>query len=174
MNTYVRDNTVALRALGIGSNIVQTVKTNTFTESVATGATSGDVTGLTVTITPESASNKVLIIASINCAAANPFIPYVILYRAGSILSAAVGDAASSRPVVTSASTNAVTTASQTVPVMFLDSPSTAAATTYSIRLRHGDQTSTRDVYVNRSQNDNDDARGGRSISTITAIEVAA
>jgi hypothetical protein len=132
------------------------------------------VTGLTVTITPESASNKVLIIASINCAAATSGIPYVILYRAGSILSAAVGDAASSRPVVTSAASGASGNLSQTVPVIFLDSPSTAAATTYSIRMRHGDQTSTRDVYVNRTQNDNDDSRGGRSISTITAIEVAA
>jgi len=154
--------------------VISTTKTTTFTEAVALNATSGDVTGLTVTITPESASNKVLIIASINCAAATSGLPYLILYRAGSIVSAAVGDALSTRPVVTSAAGGASGNLSQTVPLIFLDSPSTAAATTYSIRMRHGDTTTTRDVYVNRNQSDNDDPRGARSISTITAIEVAA
>ena len=47
---------------GIGSNVVQTVKTDTFT---TTSATFEDITGLAVTITPTSASSKILVLCSL-------------------------------------------------------------------------------------------------------------
>jgi hypothetical protein len=46
---------------GIGPNVVQTVKTNTFT---TTGTSFVDVTGLAVTITPTSATSRILVIVS--------------------------------------------------------------------------------------------------------------
>ena len=42
--------------------VLQTVKSDTFSESVATGQPSSVVTGLTVTITASSASNKILLL----------------------------------------------------------------------------------------------------------------
>ena len=52
--------------IGAGAvlQVVSTAKTDTFSESVATGATSGDVTGLTASITPSSTSSNVLYGAS--------------------------------------------------------------------------------------------------------------
>ena len=41
--------------------VIQTYKTDTFSASIGVGAETGDVTGLTVTITPSNANNKILV-----------------------------------------------------------------------------------------------------------------
>ena len=69
--------------------VVQTYKTDTFSANLAQGAESGDVTGFSVSITPSSATNKILIMfdftvgvddsstgSRLSCA----------IYKAGSIL----------------------------------------------------------------------------------------
>ena len=153
--------------------VISTTKTDAFTESVATGAVSGDVTGLTATITPTTNTNKVLVICHLTGTAGgtNPILP--ALYRAGSLINAATGDAAGSRSRVTSVGREAAGTIASTANFVYLDSPASTSALTYSIRLRHGGG-GTNTVYVNRSETDTDAATTARTISTITLMEVGA
>lgn len=160
---------------GIGSNVVQTVKTDTFSASLAVGAVSGDVTGLTVSITPSSATAKVLVVTSIYTSGDGGAIgSYLYLYRDGS-LTTYIGDAAGSRARVTSSTSWEGQNNPDVQYVMFLDSPATTSAVTYSVRLGH-DRTAagTSTVYVNRGTTDADANYTARTASSITAIEVAA
>jgi hypothetical protein len=156
---------------GIGSNVVQTVKTNVFTASVATGAESGDVTGLTVAITPSSATSKVLVLAQINVGASTVNQIDAALFRDGA-LTAFVGDADGSRRQVSGgALSSSANRASVTMSLVYLDSPATDIAVTYSLRLSHTDS-ATATLIVNRGGDDTNSSRNSRSASSITAIEV--
>lgn len=164
-------------ASGFGKvlQVVSTTKTDTFSASLGQAVPSGDVTGLTATITPSSTSNKILVTAHIcGSNSSNAFL--VWLYRDGSALSGATGDSASNRSRTTTVS---VAQPSSNGPASgalssfnYFDSPATTSSITYSIRVGHtigGTDT----VYVNRTDSDTDAVNSGRSISTITLMEIA-
>ena len=153
---------------GVGGKVLQvvsTTKTDTFTLSATTTFT--DVTGLSVSITPSSASNKILILSNTSFGSEN--IGAFKLVRGSTGI--AIGDAAGSRQqasaVVYPASGNAIITAS----INFLDSPNTTSATTYKIQMIAHSVTG----YVNRNNNNTDQNAAGdsRIASTITVIEIA-
>lgn len=153
-----------------GLNVASTVKTDTFSVSVAAGAISSDITGLTVTLTPKSTTNKVLVSGSIVLGGTT--LIGIILYRNGSAINTYTGDAAGSRRRVASAQPVASANNS-TINFQFLDSPASTSAQTYSVRLVHaavGAQT----IYVNRDSSDSDVVQTFRSASTITVLEVSA
>jgi hypothetical protein len=172
MNTYVRDNTVALRAMGIGSNIVQTVKTDTFT---TTSSTFVDVTGASVTITPSTATSKVLVIAYfvLGISSTGGDAAHAIITGGGGA-NTFVGDAAGDR-VRAAASTGSrigeyrIEQGAFGNTVVYLDSPGSATAQTYKLQVR----VSTGTAEVGRRGNDTDSATSGRFPTSITAIEVA-
>ena len=58
-----------------------------------------------------------------------------------------------------------------TVPIKYLDSPSTTSDCTYSISVAH-DSANAQTIYLNRSGNDSDNSYISRSISTITLTEI--
>jgi len=177
MNIYVRDNTQALFDRDRVLQVAQTVKTDTFSASVAAGGVSGDVTGLTVALTPVSTANRVLVryALTVNLSTSSEGI-YGILYRNGSAVTASIGDAAGSRQRVnTTTAGRFSSTAGSPDSVLtfeFYDSPATTSAQTYSVRLAHS-ASSTQTVWVNRSDGDNNESRRFRGASTITAMEVA-
>jgi hypothetical protein len=85
----------------------------------------------------------------------------------------AIGGAASSRPLVTSAAyapTAANSAATATISGQTLDSPATTSEITYGVQLYAPDAQT---VSVNRSAGDNDNAYGSRLVSTLTVMEVA-
>jgi hypothetical protein len=134
-----------------------------------TSATYTDITGLSVSITPASTSNKVLVSANITAyAVTNATQGFIRLVRNSTAIG--VGDAAGSRVQATTpvGFTNAYQSLS--TGFNFLDSPSTTSATTYKLQIRDENGQA---VYINRSQNDNDLYNGGRYISTITVMEIA-
>jgi hypothetical protein len=149
--------------------VVSTTKTDAYSLSLASNTISSeDVTGLTATITPQSATSKVLVFAKVNVGGPTNDTISVILFRGGSVLTAATGDAASGETRTTSAS-ELVGFSSHTMPVMFLDSPATTSATTYSFRL-HQQNAATQTIFVNRTATG---SRVTRNISSITVMEVA-
>jgi hypothetical protein len=153
-----------LNALGPAAfNIQSTAKTDTFTMSSATYA---DVTGLSVSITPSSASSKILVVTHLYQGAsvgASNFFGRIV--RNSTTI--AVGDTAGSRTPV---SVYGPAVASEPMgSMMFLDSPATTSSVTYKIQIRAQGATA---IYVNRSVTDTDNAAFSRGISTITAIEV--
>ena len=151
--------------------IVSTAKTDTFSASVASGADSAAT--VSVTITPTSATSKVFIIADLAVTSQNANVG-ATLYRGGSAVTAATGDAASSRTRATAgmAPLNGERSSFNTT-FTFLDSPATTSVTTYDARLWH-DSVSTQTLYMNRGYTDADASYTHRSISTLTAIEVSA
>jgi hypothetical protein len=150
--------------------VVSTTKTNTFTMS---GATLTDVTGLSVTITPKSSSNKILVVYSLSMIGQNANAGAVFQLVRGST-DIAEGDANSSRPRLTgSCAYIPDSNSSNSVGGNFLDSPATTSATTYKLQVASAGAGS---VSVNRSQTygnttNNYDAT---FTSTITVMEIAA
>ena len=153
--------------------VVSTTKTDTFSASTATGAFTSNITGLEATITPRSTSSKILVQVSVDGSASTNYgVAHLQLQRDGSPVG--VGDAAGSRSRITAQAvsntnnSNDVGNANKT----FLDSPNTTSSITYGVKL-HNETSSTQTLYVNRSSVDSDLVRKGRSISTITLMEVA-
>jgi hypothetical protein len=121
----------ALIGAGKILQVVSTTKTNTFT--LASGSFT-DITGFSATITPSSASNKVLVMVSMGG---------VVDVSAGSVSAKlirdttdlALGDAAGGYIQTTfggyEAGINQIT-----YPITYLDSPATTSATTYKIAIK--------------------------------------
>jgi hypothetical protein len=162
-------SSVAPAIAGIGSNAVSTLKTDTFSASIVAGAITGDVTGLTVTITPTSATSKVLVLVSVSIM---PAFGGFTLYRDGSPTSF-IGDGEADRRRGTTGGGTGSDRIADAVAFMALDSPATTSAVTYSIRLSHSSG-GTHTFFVNRGSNDANLTETHRMASTITAIEVAA
>jgi hypothetical protein len=161
--------TNAKLATGVGGKILQvqsTAKTDTFT--LSTTDTWTDVTGLSVAITPASASNKVLINFSIGSSSASSANArgFKIVRDSTDI---AIGDSSGSRVSSTVWVFESSANFSLQSSFTFLDSPSTTSATTYKIQM-YANVTS----YVNRMSTDSDNDVYGRTASTITAMEVSA
>ena len=148
--------------------VVSTTKTDTFT--LSTGGTFTDVTGLSASITPSSASNKVWVIFSVNVSNSVGSILKLRLVRASTDI--CLGDTAGDRKRSTVGNYNGVGNDAhiQTMASNFLDSPNTTSATTYKIQI----ETENASMYVNRNARDNNASGEMRSTSTITLMEIAA
>lgn len=146
--------------------VKQTVKTDTFTMSSTTFA---DITGLSVSITPTSASNKILVIAHVNnVGTTSTSSSGIRLVRDSTVIS--VGDAAGSRLQVSGGSNYGVVGVTITGDsIVFLDSPATTSSVTYKVQIQAYSST----AYVNRSAADVDNAAYYRTVSQITVMEIS-
>lgn len=166
-NADVVENVKVIRNAQI--NVQSTVKTDAITATVTN--TYATISGMTVTITPGSATSKVLVIASfttVNNDAVTEFFYRLVRGSTG----ICVGDAAGSRTSASVVGQDNVNSGTKffSSSIMFLDSPATTSATTYGLQWRVSVANAT--GYFNRSKNDTDTATHGRAASTITAIEV--
>jgi hypothetical protein len=149
--------------------VVSTTKTDTFSSST-TSPSFADVTGLSVSITPSSASNKILVLAHYNVGASSLDFCYGRLMRNSTAIFS--GDASAGHLLCTQQGyendTNNGTCSS--LDLSFLDSPSTTSSTTYKIQVNTTGAT----VYVNRSGRDTAATTSdGRFASSITVMEIA-
>jgi len=155
----------------VSSGVVQ-VKSATKTDTFSMASTTfADVTDLSIAITPTSASNKVLVLATIGNGTTDGWAANFRLMRDSTAIG--VGAAAGSRTQTTvsdSGSTNS--SLMRVASVVFLDSPNTTSATTYKVQAAQQDST-TPTVFVNRTPDDTNAASRVRTISTITVMEVA-
>ena len=148
--------------------VVQTVKTDTFSSS-ATSFT--NITGLTATITPASASNKILVMASVAVALNSSYFLQIRLARGGSAI--LQGDAAGSR-IRTQGMVyvyNQLNNSQLTWPGYVVDSPASTSSLTYSVQMMQIDGST---HYVNRLPRDDDANYEPRSASSIILMEIAA
>ena len=148
--------------------VVQATKTDTFSDTSSPANTDWvDVTGLSVSITPQNSSNKILVIAQVSVVAAAAQVASARLVRGSTAIH--IGDASSNR---TPASVSLRQESGQplaAVPIIYLDSPATTSSTTYKIQV-----VSEGTVYVNRSGTDGDSSGYFRTSSSIIVMEVAA
>lgn len=167
------DGTIATTATaGKILQVVSTTKTDTFSESVATGNVSSDA--ITVNITPSNASNKILLTGFISIGLSNDNEVNWVFYKAGSILSGATGDAfGSNRRRRTAAGDVRYTGTHNTTGGSYLDTAGGTSQITYSVRLGTGNN-GTVTVYLNKPHSSGDYTYDFTTISTLTAMEIAA
>ena len=157
--------------VGVGKilQVVSTSKTDTFTTSSATFT---GVTGLTVSITPSSASNKVLVIAQIAYGPSNNT-GYGHFKLSGGNAGTFIGATAGSRVSAVFGGYSAANEQEQihTGTIVYLDSPATTSAITYGVDVR---QAFSGSVFINRTALDTDSSSNTRGASSITVMEISA
>lgn len=147
--------------------VVSATKTDTFS---TTSSSYVDVTGLSVSITPSSASNKILITGLVNFGGAND-VAFIRLVRDSTAI--CVGQAAGNRISAMAQQRNSPDTAdAEAASVNFLDSPNTTSSVTYKIQTCNSPGGWT--TRINSSADDADQTNRGRTASTITVMEIAA
>lgn len=156
-NVNVRDNMNAL------NSVVTNVQSTTVTAITAstTSASLADITGLTTTITPSSATSRVLVLVQMNIGYNLAQEAYFNLVRNSTAIGIGVGGAANYTSVIR---LDAYTT-STIIPfsINFVDSPATTSATTYKMQWA----VNTGTMWLNRRSDTNFAVS-----SSITAMEI--
>lgn len=155
----------------VDNKIVQ-VQSTTKTDTFSTNSTTfTDITGLSVSITPKSTSNKILIVASLcgDLSLLN-YGAYFQLVRDSTAIG--IGDAAGSRQRTTSGfdSYGNGGLSWKVCTMNFLDSPSTTSSVTYKVQTRSALVAAS--VLINKNNDDTDNSVNGRGVSTITVMEI--
>jgi len=154
---------------GSGQTAIQVAQTVLNTTFSTTSTTYTAITGLSVTITPQSTTSKILVIAQINGASTSSASNFGLsLYRAGSAIYN--GAAGTGQQLASSMGYSVDTNTQMSNSIVYLDSPSTTSAITYQIYLVSNTGTA---VYVNRSAADTASSTCYRTPSSITVIEIS-
>tara|TARA_Y100000114_G_C11573224_1_gene237439 strand:+ start:44 stop:574 length:531 start_codon:yes stop_codon:yes gene_type:complete len=148
--------------------VVQTVKTDTTSKSSA--GSFSDISGMSVTITPQSSSSKILIFPDLALGGSN-MSDYHLVWRLlrGSTAIAVATTSTAAQLTGTAGMHRGASGANAYFmghSKMFIDSPATTSATTYKCQWSANDNGAT--LYLNRRGSG--DGVGG--ISTITAFEL--
>jgi hypothetical protein len=158
---------VANATLGSVIQVVSTTKTDTFT---TTSSSFVDITGLAASITPSSATSKILVMAQVvggNSQTGGG--SAVRLLRDSTAI--AIGNADGSRAQSSTASFyDAEAGTTKQVGVTHLDSPNSTSAITYKLQTQAAGGTTA----VNRSVDDANAVGRNRAVSSITLMEIAA
>lgn len=151
------------------SGVIQVKSTTKLDGFTTTSNTLVDITGLSISITPTSASNKILVIATLNAAQSDlADFPIIQLVRNSTAIATSTASGTINSTLYYSnynfsQSPMGVTTFS--LATNFLDSPATTSATTYKLQVA---RTSVGTVCINRRG----DGSNNGTISTITVMEV--
>jgi hypothetical protein len=164
-------------ATGVGGKILQVVhdqKTDTASNDLAT-ATWWSIynAGLQVSITPSSASNKILLMATVTFSEGSGQIYMLRFEKNGAEITDIIGDAAGSRTRSSSLEDDMASGAGRTTNLIAQVSAGDTNSRIYNVAIRHSSGL-TRTMYLNRFYTDGDSHGNGRAISTITAMEIAA
>ena len=173
----IPDETATLLTSATSTGKILQVKSVTKSDTFSSTGTASfvDVTGLSIAITPASASNKILVLYDLNWGSTAGHISCRMMRDSTAIK---VGDAAgSNRPRATGqhyfVSNDKYDIVQQAGT--FLDSPNSTSSVTYKWQL--GTPASTGyTIYVNRqgAEDNGDQTYNGRTASSITVIEIAA
>lgn len=152
-----------------GGKVLQVVSTTLTTHFSGTSSTFADVTGLSVSITPSSASNKILVFCDQKCSSSG-YAKTRLLRDSTAIY---VGTAPSSR---TPANWGTFTQGSPYYTFLltlggtstFLDSPATTSSTTYKLQYQ-----TNATFFLNTNGGGSDDANHPSMASSITVMEIA-
>ena len=147
--------------------VAQTVMTSA--TSVVSNGSEVEVTGLRATITPKYATSKILLQASVSYSCT--VTTYKGLFkRNGTIPSGSIGAADGSSQLGHAGfgythDLNQV----DTTFMCFLDDPNTTAELTYSFWFLNDN---TKAIFINKSEGDANNNTGGRTVSTVTLMEI--
>lgn len=176
---HIADHNLIVSALAAkadtASVAVRQVKSTTKADTFTTTSTAyTDLTGLSVAITPSSATSLVLVMVKIEGASTSATADSVggfQLVRGATPVG--IGAAAGTRPRASGTIGTRLegTTTTRANTLVFLDSPATTSATTYKVQVKVAAGT----LFINRNEYDADaDATSNRFVSTITVMEIGA
>jgi len=154
--------------------ILQVVSATKSDTQVTSTSTLVDVSGLSLSITPSSASNKIFLVCNINIDGSARYLGLRFVRGSTDI---GIGDADGNRTrlTVSSMRNNSATLDDYVMhnsSASFLDTPNTTSATTYKIQAgKH--YSSASNLYINRPAYDDNASYITRGISTLTAYEIA-
>jgi hypothetical protein len=157
---------------GSSGGIIQ-VRSTTKTDTFQTTSNSFvDITGLSVSITPQSSSNKILVMVHLTGDGRNGQARANFRMMRGST-AICIGDSAGSRTrstfgIYDSSENHSPDNAS----MAFLDSPATTSSLTYKMQIVNGNNNSD-NISVNRAYGWSNDSSHPATTSTITVMEVS-
>lgn len=163
-----------------GGGIIQVleyIQPAAVSQSVASTARNSwqDLTGFSLSITPRSSSNKVMIIAHLHVGGASNqhyFMSAFRFTRGGSVITGALGNSRTNFEQATSSHNRGTHDGNglNVVSIMYIDSPATTSATTYKIQM----QCEQNPFYLNRTQRDDDNQNYSLApISTLHLMEIS-
>jgi hypothetical protein len=179
------DSATALRKMtrtnfvaGIGATagqviqVVSTQKTSIFTTTNGiSGSGFADITGLSATITPASASNKILVLATIMCSDSVPNRVYFRLKRGSTIIGNA-DTVSSGTPCIASSFQGSGASNTDSVGINYLDSPSSTSSLTYQLTTCSNQSNGSSTVRINGQSNSGNGVADDNTTSTITLLEI--
>lgn len=148
--------------------VVQVIKTDT--QTITSNAVEKEISDLAASITPISTSSKILV--TVHLSYSSQFTTYKMYFkRGGTVVSTAIGDSRGSRqnatiPLPYTVDNNQATVGS----FSFLDSPASASQVDYTFFVINDNSNS---IFINRSENDQNNNVGGNFISMVTLTEIA-
>ena len=148
---------------------VSTTKTDTFT---TTSTSFTDITGISVSITPSSATSKIFVTCSFQFGVGSGS-GYAIfrMLRDATVINNGVAAGSRSSGILGTNIIGADGNTGQMLSTNFLDSPSTTSATTYKMQVAH---TGGNTALVGTGNTDGNISGQVRSASTITVMEISA
>ena len=156
--------------LGKIGQVVQGTQTGT---SSSTSASFSDV-GLSASITPTSASSKVLVTVTGAFGSGTTGMAQFRLLKDSTEIGTSDASSPSSRTTCWLSDTPNNSERMNNYSFSYLDSPSSTSSLTYKTQWRLHDTSGGKTIYANRTSADTDNANHGRAISTITLMEVLA
>jgi len=164
--------TAPKRGAGSVLQVVSSVKTDVASASVNRNS-DWVGHGLSVSITPSSASNKILIFGQVTVGSGINDGISLSIFKDSSVLAGATGDADSQRKRQTAGAEIDYDFSVTTIPIHYLDTAGGTSSITYQPAFNISNSGSYT-VYLNRTGNDNNDLAYVRTISVISAMEIAA
>jgi|TARA_Y100000052_G_scaffold25396_1_gene28896 hypothetical protein len=174
--TFPANATCSGTATGFGGGkilqVVQAYKTDTFSASLSVGAFSSAV--LTQSITPASASNKILVLCTLHVATGSGTSGCgAKLQRDGSDIGLADADGNRARGVGAGIGSGVSSRVQSNIQMTFLDSPNSTSALSYTAHIKTG-YNGTQNVFLNREQGDSNLSSVTRPTSSLTLMEIEA
>ena len=163
----------SLSSVGKILQVVSTNKTDTFSASIGKQSFSG--AAISVNITPSNSSNKIILVAKLTIGLASDNDIGFAYFKAGSVIDGATADASRSAARLHSQTFSTHSEQQHNVMGFYVDTAGGTSQITYDCRLRHGNNsTSGHTIYLNRDHSNGTGDMEQNSMSTLTAIEVAA
>jgi hypothetical protein len=169
-NVLTSASSVANSQLSAGHvlQVASTTKTDTWSASTPNWV---DITGMSVSITPSSTSNKILVLVNLSFMTTGGAAHGYRIVRDSTAIS--IGDAAGSRPRFSGSvqDNNVNTSWIDSSVTNYLDSPASTSSVTYKLQA-FGTYAGSA-MYVNKSSADRDNTEyDGRTTSSITVMEI--
>lgn len=156
--------------VALGAKVAQVLAVQKNDSFTTTSSSYVDLTGLTLTITPTSATSTILIgyaVQGTGIAATNMGMIQIVRGSTAVGNAAAAGNRTVSNSVISELAVAEIGTQAN----FYMDSPATTSATTYKLQIK---QSVSGTVFVNRTNADADSTAYGRGTSSLILMEITA